>query len=422
MIKKKIKKNLHFDSRVIHDALEPDKWHGSTLPPIFQSASTLHRTAESLSDTFAGKKKDHIYMRLTNPTNSVFEDKITALENGKGAVAMSSGMAAITNTCMALLRSKDEFLCGNFLFMSTYLLFTGVFKKYNLNAKIVDMQNIQEIEDSITDKTRFIYIETIGNPKMDIPDIKKIARIAQINKLPLIVDNTLASPYLVCPIDLGADIVIHSTTKYLSGHGAATGGIVVDAGHFQWEGNERFPDFIPFIERKGELALLDKIWREHHINFGTTQAPFHSYLAMIGMDTLGLRMERHMANAIKVADYLKSQQKVKWVNFPGLPDHDNHEIAKRVFDNKGFGAMIGFGLKNQEQCFTLIDNLNMIYHLANLGDCKTLIIHPWSSQYVSFDPKVKTALCITPDLIRLSVGIEDPDDIINDIDQALEKI
>ncbi|MCK5097858.1 MAG: O-acetylhomoserine aminocarboxypropyltransferase/cysteine synthase, partial [Desulfobacteraceae bacterium] len=223
-------------------------------------------------------------------------------------------------------------------------------------------------------------------------------------------------------IELGADVVIHSTTKYLSGHGAATGGIVIDGGNFPWENNKRFLDFAPFIERKGELALLDKIWREHHINFGTTQAPFHSYLAMIGIDTLALRMERHMANAILVAKYLNSHRKVKWVNFSGLADHPDHETAKRVFANKGFGAMIAFGLDNQDQCFTLIDNLEMIYHLANLGDCKTLIIHPWSSQYVSFEPDVKKGLLITPDLIRLSVGIENPDDIINDIDQALEKI
>ncbi len=414
--------SLHFDSRVIHEALEPDQWKGSTLPPIFQSASTLHETAESLSNTFAGRKKDHIYMRLTNPTNSVFENKIASLENGKGAVAMSSGMAAITNTCMALLRSGDEFVCSNSLFMSTYILFTGVFKKYNLNARIINMDNMDELKSAITDKTRFIYIETIGNPKMDIPDIEKIADLAHASGLPLVVDNTLASPWLVRPIDLGADVVIHSTTKYLSGHGAATGGIVVDAGTFPWKDNIRFPDFVPFIERKGDLALMDKIWREHHINFGTTQAPFHSYLAMIGMDTLGLRMERHAANSIKVAEYLKSHKKVKWVNFSGLSDHGYHETARKVFNDKGFGAMIAFGLENQDHCFTFIDNLEMIYHLANLGDCKTLIIHPWSSQYVLFDEDVKTGLGITPDLLRLSVGIENPDDIINDIDQALERV
>ncbi len=331
---------------------------------------------------------------------------------------MSLGMAAINNTCMALLRAGDEFITGKSLFMSIYILFTGILKKYNLNAKMVNLKNIEEIKNAITDKTRFIYIETIGNPAMDISDIEMIAATAHADNLPLIVDNTLTSPYLVRPIDFGADVVLHSTTKYLSGHGAATGGIVIDSGKFEWD-NERFPDFAPFIDRKGELALTDKIWREHHINFGTTQAPFHSYLAMIGMDTLALRMERHMSNAVKVAEYLNSHKKVKWVNFPGLADHPDHETACKIFKNKGFGAMITFGLENQDECFTLIDNLDMIYQLANLGDCKTLIIHPWSSQYISFAPDVRKELSITPDLLRLSVGIENPDDIINDIDKAL---
>ena len=416
------KNRLRFDSRVIHEALSPEKWEGATLPPIYQSASSRHETAESLSYAFSGKNKDHIYLRLSNPTNSVFEEKIALLENGKGGVAMASGMAAVTNTCMALLRAGDEFIAHSSLFMSTYILFTGVFKKYNLEARIIDAKSIRNIETSITDRTRFVYIETIGNPAIDIPDIEKTAQAAHASDLPLIVDNTLASPFLVRPIDLGADVVIHSTTKYLSGHGAATGGIVIDSANFKWDGNKRFPDFTPFVERKGRLALLDKIWREHHINFGTTQAPFHSYLAMIGIDTLGLRMERHMSNALKVADYLTSHKKVKWVNFPGLDDHPDHATAKKMFNNKGFGAMLTFGLENQQQCFNFIDNLGMIFHLANLGDCKTLVIHPWSSQYFSFDSEVKKKLCVTPDLLRLSVGIEHPDDIINDMDQALENI
>ncbi len=416
------KDKLHFDSRVIHQGLTPKEWQGSTLPPIYQSASTLHNSAQSLSDTFAGRQQGHIYMRLSNPTNQSFENKTASLENGKGAIAMSSGMAAIANTCMALLRSEDEFIASDSLFMSTYLLFTGVFKKYKLKAKIIDIKNQKTLEKSITDKTRFIYIETIGNPKMDVPDIQSIAETAHAHGLPLVVDNTLASPFLARPIEFGGDIVIHSTTKYLSGHGAATGGIVVDSGRFPWENNKRFPDLAPFIEKKGELALLDKIWKEHHINFGTTQAPFHSYLAMIGMDTLALRMERHMSNSIKVARYLEEHKKVKWINFPGLPDHPDHGTADKIFRGMGYGAMISFGLGNQDNCFTMIDNLEMIYHLANLGDCKTLIIHPWSSQYISFEPDVKKALSITPDLLRLSVGIENPDDIMGDLDQALDKI
>jgi len=417
----KLLNDLNFDSKVVHDGLTPEEWQGSTLPPIYQSASFKHETAENLSDTFAGKNKDHIYMRLSNPTNEVFEKKITSLEGGKGSVVMSSGMAAISNTCMALLNSGDEFISGKSLFMSTYLLFTGVFKKYNLKAVFADATDVDAMEAGITDKTRFIYLETIGNPKMDVPDIEKLATMAHKHDLPLVIDNTLASPYLCRPIELGADIVLHSTTKYLSGHGAATGGIVVDSGNFTWP-KSRFPDFKPFIERKGELAFLDKVWREHHINFGTTQAPFHSYLGTIGVDTLALRMERHLSNAVKVAEFLKVHDKVKWVNFPGFDDHPDHETAKKIFGNRGFGAMIAFGLQGQKECFSMINNLRMIYNLANLGDCKTLIIHPASSQYVSFSQEMKDSMSITEELIRLSVGIENPKDIIRDLDQALERV
>lgn len=415
------KKNYHFNTKVIHAAQSSGDWHGATLPPIFQTASHLHPTAENLSQTFAGKTTDHVYMRLTNPTNRILEEKLSALEGGKGAVAMSSGMAAITNTCMALLRAGDEFVTGNSLFMSTYLLFTNVFKKYGITARLVESVDYGAIENSINSKTRFVYLETIGNPKMDIPDLALVAEIAHKHGLPLIIDNTLATPYLCRPIELGVDVVIHSTTKYLSGHGDAVGGVVIDAGSFPWP-EERFPDFQPFIDRKGPLALLDKVWREHHINFGTTQAPFHAYLTMIGLDTLGLRMERHMDNTLKVADYLREKPEVKWVNYPGSKDHPSHNIAKKQFKDKGFGGMLTFGLNDQEACFQFINNLRLIYHLANLGDCKTLVIHPYSSQYVSFDDDTRRSLSVTADMIRLSVGIEEVSDICDDLGQALDSL
>lgn len=415
------KKNYHFNTKVIHAAQSSGDWHGATLPPIFQTASHLHPTAENLSQTFAGKTTDHVYMRLTNPTNRVLEEKLSALEGGKGAVAMSSGMAAITNTCMALLRAGDEFVTGNSLFMSTYLLFTNVFKKYGITARLVESVDYDAIENSINSKTRFVYLETIGNPKMDIPDLALVAEIAHKHGLPLVIDNTLATPYLCRPIELGVDVVIHSTTKYLSGHGDAMGGVVIDAGSFPWP-EERFPDFQPFIDRKGPLALLDKVWREHHINFGTTQAPFHAYLTIIGIDTLALRMERHMDNTLKVANYLREKPEVTWVNYPGSKDHPSHDIARKQFGDKGFGGMLAFGLKDQAACFQFINNLRLIYHLANLGDCKTLVIHPYSSQYVSFDDNTRQSLSITADMIRLSVGIEAVSDICNDLGQSLDKL
>ena len=414
------KESYRIQTRVIHAAQSPEDWQGATLTPIFQTASHQHPTAENLSQTFAGKKTDHIYMRLTNPTNRTLEEKLTDLEGGMGAVVMSSGMAAVTNACMALLRAGDEFVTGNSLFMSTYLLFTKIFKKYDITARLVESTDTGAIEKAINSKTRFVYLETIGNPKMDIPDLSLMAEIAHSHEIPLVVDNTLATPYLCRPLELGADVVIHSTTKYLSGHGDAAGGAVIDGGRFTWS-QEKFPDFEPFIERKGPLALLDKVWREHHINFGTTQAPLHSYLTMIGLDTLALRMERHMSNASEVARYLRGRPEVTWVNYPGLDDHPSYGIAQKQFNGGGFGGMLAFGLKDQEACFRFIDNLRLIYHLANLGDCKTLVIHPYSSQYVSFDDPTRESLSITSDLIRLSVGIEAVEDICEDLGQALDK-
>lgn len=415
------KKERRFHTRVIHAAQSPEDWQGATLPPIFQTASHRHITADNLSQTFAGKKTDHIYMRLTNPTNRILEEKMSALESGLGAVVMSSGMAAITNACMALLRAGDEFVAGNSLFMSTYILFVNVFKKYNITARLVESTDLEAMEKAINPKTRFLYLETIGNPKMDIPDLAAAAEIAHQHGLPLLVDSTLATPYLCRPLELGADLVIHSTTKYLSGHGDAVGGVVIDGGNFDWS-QQRFPDFKPFIERKGPLAYLDKIWREHHINFGTTQAPWHSYLTMVGLDTLALRMERHMENTLQVARYLQARPEVLWVNYPGLEDHPSHDMARNLFKEKGFGGLLTFGLKDQEACFKFIDNLRLIYHLANLGDCKTLAIHPYSSQYVAFDDPTREKLSITPDMIRLSVGIEAQEDICEDLGQALDTL
>ena len=417
-----LKKDQHFNTRVIHAGQSPDKWEGSTLPPIFQTASHAHLTAENLSQTFGGKTTDHIYMRLTNPTNRVLEEKLCDLEMGRGAVVMASGMAAITNACLALLRAGDEFVTGNSLFMSSYVLFANIFKKYNITARFVESTDLVAIENSINDKTRFIWLETIGNPKMDVPDLAAAAEIAHRHGLPLMVDNTMATPYLCRPIELGADVVIHSTTKYLSGHGDATGGVVIDSGRFNWAESGRFPNLIPFIDRKGPLAYLDKVWREHHINFGTTQAPLHSYLTMIGLDTLALRMERHMENAMTVARYLQERKELAWLNYPGLEDNSSHKTARKQFGSKGFCGLMAFGLGDQETCFRFINNLKMIYHLANLGDCKTLVIHPYSSQYLSFDEPTKQKLSIHADLLRLSVGIEAAEDICDDLGQALDSL
>ncbi len=314
------KEIYHFETRAIHEGSKGSQWEGATLPPIFQTAAHQHESADSLSQTFAGQTQDHIYMRLSNPTNRFLEQKIASLESGAAAILTGSGMAAINNACMTLLRTGDEFVASKSLFMSTYSLFTVVFKKYGITARLVDPLDLDAITSAINEKTRFVYMETITNPGMEIADIEAIADIAHDNHLPLLVDNTLASPWLCRPIELCADIVIHSTTKYLSGHGGALGGIVVDAGNFDW-GHEKFADFAPFVAQKGNLAYTFRQFKEHHIHFGTTPAPFHSYLTAIGLNTLGLRLERQMENTKTVAHFLKDHPKVDWVNFPGFEDH-----------------------------------------------------------------------------------------------------
>ncbi len=411
-----------FQSRLLHDGLQPESWEGATLPPIVQSASHRHLTAESLSETFSGQRQAHIYMRLSNPTVSVLEEKVAALEGGGGAIYMASGMAAIANTCMALLRAGDEFIAGRSLFMSTYLLFTRVFAKYDITCHLCDPLDLDGMSRAINDRTRFIYLETIGNPAMDIPDLEQAARLAHSHGLPLVVDNTLASPWLCRPVDFGADVVLHSTTKYLSGHGNAVGGLVVDCGRFDWLGSGRFSDFAPFVDRKGPLALRDRIWREHHINYGTTGTPFHAYLTIIGMDTLALRMERHMDNAGQVAAFLTSRPEVSRVCYPGLAGHPCHQTAARMFSGRGFGGMLTFFLDSQDHCFRFIDALQMILHLANLGDCRSLVLHPASSQYVSFTEEERRHLDIADTMVRLSVGLEDIEDILADLEQALDRM
>lgn len=414
-------KDYQFETLAIHASLTPERWQGSSLPPVYQTAAHVHPSAESLSRAFAGQTADHIYGRLTNPTNQVLEEKVTALEGGAGTIAMASGMAAVAGACMALLRSGDEFVSSRSLFISTYLLFTKIFGRFGIDTHLVDPTDPRAFEDAINEKTRFLYVETIGNPQNDIPDLGAIAQIAHSNGLPLIVDNTWATPYLCRPIALGADVVIHSTTKYLSGHGAVLGGSVTDGGKFDWP-ESRFPDLEDYIDRKGKLAYLDKLWREQHINFGPTQAPWHSYLTILGLDTLALRMGRHSENALAVARFLASRPEVAWVNYPGLEEHPSHDLARRQFGGRGFGGMLTFGLQDENSCLQFINSLDLIYHLANLGDCKTLVIHPYSTQFISFDERTKRQMGVGPDLLRLSVGIEAVDDICDDIGQALDRL
>jgi O-acetylhomoserine (thiol)-lyase len=414
-------KNWRFETKVIHAAQTPEQWKNATQVPIFQTTAHRFDTAEELSEVFGGKKPGFIYSRLRNPTNEALEKRLVQLEGGADAVVTGSGMAAITAALLAICRTGDEIVAGNSLFMSSFLLFNNVFKKFGITVKLVESSDLAAWQAAVTDKTRALFVESIGNPKMDIPDLRKLAELAHANRAPLVVDNTLATPYLCRPLELGADVVVHSTSKYLNGHGTAVGGVVIDGGRFDWPA-DKYPDFTPFKERKGKLAYIDRVWREIHINFGTSQAPLHSYLTLIGVETLPLRMERHLSNAVRMAAFLQQHPKVKWVNYPGLTTSPARAMADAQFQGKGYGGLLTFGLASEQACFTLIKNLKLIYHLANLGDCKSLIIHPWSSQYISFAEEARRANGITPDLLRLSVGIEAFDDLREDLDQALATV
>ncbi len=407
-----------FETQVIHGAQTPGEWKGATLAPIYQSAANRFDTAEELSEVFGGKKPGFIYQRLRNPTNQVLEKRLALLEGGLDAVVTGSGMAAITVAALAVCRAGDEIVSGNSLFMSTFLLQNNIFQRLGIKVKLVESGDLEAWEKAVTPATKLLFLESIGNPKMDVPPVPELARLAHAHRAPLVVDNTLATPYLFRPIEHGADIVLHSTSKYINGHGSAVGGAVIDSGRFDWP-EDKYPDFKLFKERKGRLAYLDKVWREIHINFGTTQSPFQSYLTLIGLDTLALRMERHLENAAKVADFLDRHPKVKWVNYPGLAKSPAHAAAKALFQGRGYGALLTFGLEDEKACFDFIRRVRLAYHLANLGDCKTLVIHPWSSQYLSFAEEARRANGITPDLVRVSVGIEAIEDILGDFDQAL---
>jgi len=414
-------KSWRFDTLAVHHGNRPDEWLGASQAPLFLSAGHRFGSAEEMSEVFAGKKPGYVYQRMHNPTSRALEQRIEALERGAKALVTASGMAAVTNAVLTLAPAGTEIVAGKSLFLSTYLFFTRFLPRFGVTARLAEPGDPQSFKARINSKTRAVYVETIGNPAMDVPELGAICKIAHNEGVPVAVDNTLATPYLLRPIELGADVVVHSTTKFMNGHGAAVGGVVIDSGKFDYS-RERFPDFGEARKRAGKLAFSDKLWREVFIILGGCQSPFHSYLTLLGIETLGLRMERHLRNAERLAAFLEDHPKVRWVNYPGLKSSKFYAVASRQFQGKGFGSLLTFGLKDQGQCFKLIRSLKLAYHLANLGDAKTLVIHPYSSQYVGFAKDAKKSLGIRPEMVRVSVGIEAVEDILEDFNQALKKV
>lgn len=407
---------------------EADKATGSRAVPIYQTTSYVFEDTEDAADLFALKKFGNIYTRITNPTSDIFEQRVAAVEGGIAALSQSSGLSAITLALLNLSQVGDEIVSADNLYGGTYTLFAYTFPKLGRTVKFVDSQKIEEFEKAITPKTKAIYAESIGNPKLDVPDFKVLAEIAHKHNIPLVIDNT-SGVGLVKPIEHGADIVVLSATKFIGGHGTSIGGVIVDSGNFDWA-NGNFPEFsqpdpsyhgLIFNEAFGESAFIVKARVQLLRDIGTVISPFNSFLLLQGLETLSLRVKQHSENALEVAKFLKDHPAVSWVSYPGLEDHPTHEIAKNYLKG-GFGALVGFGIKGGiKEGKKFIESVKLISHLANIGDSKSLVVHPASTTHSQLSDEEQASSGVTPDFIRLSVGIENIEDIIADIDQALNK-
>lgn len=427
--------NKRLDTVAVHSGQEtPDPTTGSRAVPIYQTASYVFKNTDHAANLFALKELGNIYTRLMNPTTDVFERRIAAIEGGTGALAVASGQAAETLSLLAITQVGDEIVAANNLYGGTYQLLHYTFPKLGRTTKFVDSQKPEEFKKAITPKTRVIYAETIGNPKLDVPDFDVIAKIAHDAGIPLVVDNTVGVG-LVRPIEHGADIVVASATKYIGGHGTTLGGVIVDSGNFKWN-NGKFPEFtepdpsyhgVKYWDAfgnfpgLGNVALVFKIRVQLLRDIGPVLSPFNSWLLLQGLETLPLRQRKHSENALKVAQHLKQHPLVSWVIYPGLTDNPNHKIAEKYLKGS-YGGLVGFGIKGGlESGKKFIESVKLLSHLANIGDAKSLVIHPASTTHQQLTPQEQATTGVTPDYIRLSIGIEDPQDIIEDIDQALKE-
>ena len=409
--------NLHIETRLIHGAYSPDGETGATALPIFQSTSFAYDTAENLEAVFGGREAGYVYTRINNPTLDLFERRMNVLEEGQGALSCSSGMAAISATILALAGSGDEVVSGNSIFGGTYSLLEHTLSRCGIKTSFVESTDVNAYEDAITDRTKLIFVETIGNPKLDVPDISAISAVAGQHGVVLVVDNTVTTPVLYQPKLSGADIVVHSTSKYINGHGNAIGGIIVDCGTFDWS-NSRYGHLKAFYDRVGNFAFLALLRNRVYRDLGCCSSPFNAFLMSVGIESLAVRMERHCSNARNIAESLVADRRVDEVRYPGLDTHPDHETAKRLFADR-YGALLTLRLGTKARCFRFINALQRAQNLANLGDAKTLVIHPASTFCRDADEEERKAMGVTDGLVRFSIGIEHIDDIYSDVEQAL---
>jgi O-acetylhomoserine (thiol)-lyase len=419
------------ETLAIHGGQEADPTTNARAVPIYQTTSYVFNDADHASDLFALKEFGNIYTRIMNPTTDVLEKRVAALEGGVAALAVSSGQAAETLAILNLTRPGDEIVSATSLYGGTWNLFTWTFPKLGITVNYADPADPDNFRRAITSRTKAIFAETVGNPKLDTLDIEAVADIAHEAGIPLIVDNTLPSPHLLNPIKWGADIVVHSATKFIGGHGTSIGGIIVDSGNFDWT-NGNFSDFtepdesyhgIVYTEAFGNLAYIVKARVQLLRDIGPALSPFNAFLFLQGLETLHLRTERHSANALAVARHLQEHPRVNWVWYPGLEDHPSHNVAKKYHHRGLYGAIIGFGIEGGvEAGRQFIDNVKLLSLLANVGDAKSLVIHPSSTTHSQLSEAEQLATGVTDDFVRLSIGIENVDDIIADIDGALAKV
>lgn len=416
-----------FNTRQLHAGQSPDPATGSCAVPIYQTASYQFRNTEHAANLFALKEFGNIYTRIMNPTTDVLEQRIASLEGGVGALAAGSGHAAQTMAVLTLCNAGDHIVSSAHLYGGTFNQFNYTFPRLGIDVTFVDPSNPEAFEDAIRPNTKLIYGETLGNPDISVFPFEEVSAIAKAHHLPLVIDNTFASPYLCRPLEWGANIVVHSTTKFINGHGTSIGGIIVDGGNFDWTSG-RFENFTTpdpsyhglVYADLGAPAFILKARVQILRDIGACQAPFNSWLTVQGIETLSLRMERHVANAQRVAEFLESHPRVNWVCYPGLKSHHDYERAKRILP-KGPGAILGFGIEGgREAGEKFIDSLQLFSHVANVGDSRSLAIHPDSTTHSQLNGEEKLGAGVTPDFVRLSIGLEDIEDILWDLEQALE--
>ena len=423
---------LHFETLQLHVGQEQaDPATDSRAVPIYQTTSYVFHNSQHAADRFGLRDAGNIYGRLTNSTQGVLEQRIAALEGGVAALAVASGAAAVTYAVENITRSGDHIVAANNIYGGSYNLIAHTLKASGVESTFVDPTNLQNFEDAIQVNTKAVFIETFGNPNSSLIDIDAVAAIAHSHKIPLIIDNTFATPYLIRPIEHGADIVVHSATKFLGGHGTTLGGVIVDGGKFDWKASGKFPQLsepdasyhgIVFADAVGAAAYVTRIRAILLRDKGATLSPFNAFLLLQGVETLSLRIERHVENALKVVDYLSKHPKVAKVNHPSLPSHPDHELYQRYFPN-GAGSIFTFEIKGgQKEAFAVIDSLQIFSLLANVADVKSLVIHPATTTHSQLSDEELTEQGIYQSTIRLSIGTEHIDDIIADLDQALAKI